>query len=500
MFFRALVALVLSGFLFKTGIVLVRFGYLGFFEVATSNAVVLQFFLDLVICLSLIAVWIYFDARNLGISPWPFIVAGGIFGIAGPLAYVIRRPRTAGTKELPMNPAIAGGVLALFGAFSLLVLMRSGYMTFAFYAGANGATELLFYDLVLSTLFVSVLVVRDARARGSSYGPFLPIAFLFGGLAPLLYLVTRKLPRGAHRIVGLAALGVAVFMTTLGSGHADLRNHTVRTADAQAERRGRERLELLAEKHGLSAWKRHVTMETVALDEWPRGGPWWPQDDQRFRSQALLGTFTSRVELLDGAAEGEVWGIQAWSPYKKKSVDAEAEFLREPEGTITFYLPTLQYFNELPFRLLNATVVLDAGSAQNRGRSYDLVFATWESPEPRPDIDQYLLWIDRETGLLAKVRYTVREGVALMPPLQQKLALPLVAGTMHFEDYREIDGVQVPFSQTVTLNPPELTRYPLEEHFFHRLTVEAASFDTLAPEEVVPDLARGMPEDRKPTE
>jgi hypothetical protein len=83
-----------------------------------------------------------------------------------------------------------------------------------------------------------------------------------------------------------------------------------------------------------------------------------------------------------------------------------------------------------------------------------------------------------------------------MPPLAQKLALPLVAGTMHYEDYREVQGIQVPFVQTV--QPPELTRYPLSENYFHRVELETASFDTVPREELLPDPALGDPGDRKP--
>jgi hypothetical protein len=500
MFFRALVALVLAGFLAKTFVVLVRFGYLGFFETATANAVVSQFFLDLAIALTLIAVWIYRDARERDVSPWPFIVAGALFGVAGPLGYVLWRRRGVNSKEtlLPIPPWAAGLGLALFTAFSLYVLARYGYATFVFYAGANEATELLFVDLALSTIFVSVLMVREALARKASYLPFLPIALLFGSIGPLAYLTTKRLSRGRQRLTGLAAIALSLVALTLGSGHADLRSEAVLRADDASERRGRERLERLAERHGLSAWRSHATMETVAKDVWPLGGPWWPEDSQRFRSQALLGTFTSRAELLDGRGEGEVWGLQAFAPYKKKSAGGDATFLGEDTPEITFYLPTLQYFNELPFRLLSATVVRDGGSAHHRGKAYDLVFVSWRSPEPQSDLDQYVLWIDRQTGLLAKARYTVRDAVPRMPPLQQKWFRPLVAGTIHFEDYREIEGVQVPFVQTVTLPPPELTRYPLSDHFFHRLTLEQAAFDTVSRETLLPDPSLGEPGDRKP--
>ncbi len=498
MWTRALVAIVLAGFLALTARALSHYTYLEFLEAATANAVVAVMFFDLVIGLSLIAVWIYRDARRLGISPWPFIAIGASFGVAGPLLYLLRRPRREAPSDVvPRVPSLALlTVLVAFIAATLFALYRYGYASFLMFAGANEATQLLFVDLALSLILVAIWMVRDARGRKGAFLPFLALAFFFGSVGPLACLLTRGWGRARQRLVGAIAVGAGALAMTLGSGHADLRNQTARRGNTETERRGREKLERLAQRHGYDAWKLRTTMETVARDFWPGGSPWWPEEEQRFRTQALLGTFTSRAELLDGSGAGEVWGLQAWAPYKERN--QERTWVSKSEGALTFYLPSLHYFNELPFRILSATVVRDGGEVRHYGRSYDLVFATWRASEPQPDLDHYVLWIDRETGLLSKVRYTVREAVPRMSPLMQKLALPLVAGTMHYEDYRDIDGIQVPFLQTVTLQPPELTRYPLSENYFHRLDLEEVRFDTVPRESLLPDPALGEPGDRKP--
>jgi hypothetical protein len=498
MWTRTLVAIALAGFLALTARALSHYSYVGFLEAVTANAVVSVLFFDLVICLSLIAVWIYRDARRLGITPWPYIAIGASFGVAGPLAYLLRRPRRGGPfEDVPRAaPRVLLPVLVLFTAATLFAIYRYGYASFVFFAVANEATQLLFVDLSLSLILIAIWMVWDARAHKGAYLPFVALAFFFGSVGPLAYLLTRGWGRVRQRLVGAIAVAAGALAMTLGSGHADLRSQTARRSDTETERRGRERLARLAERHGYGAWKLRTTMETVARDFWPGGGPWWPEGDQRFRTQALLGTFTSRAELLDGSGAGEIWGLQAWAPYKERN--RERTWVPKSEGALTFYLPTLHYFNELPFRILSAPVVRDGGDVRHYGRSYDLVFATWRAPEPQPDLDQYVLWIDRETGLLSKVRYTVRDAVPRMSPLMQKLALPLVAGTMHYEDYRDIDGIQVPFLQTVTLQPPELTRYPLSENYFHRLELEEARFDTVPRETLLPDPAKGDPGDRKP--
>ena len=397
-----------------------------------------------------------------------------------------------------MRRAFLVVAIALCTAATLYALDRHGYVAVLLYASANPASQLLFVDLAICLSLVAVWMVRDARSRGASVVPFLPLVFLFGPVGSLLYLLTRDMGRLRQRLVGLAALGLGGFALTLGTGHADLRTEAVRYPAPDSERRGRELLERLAERHGLAALKRHTTMEVLAKDSWPGGGPWWPEATQRFRMQALLGTFSSRAELLDGRSRGEVWGIQAWACYRRKPGEAVPSFLAEPDRAITFYLPTLHYFNELPFRLRQAPIVHDAGEARHRGRVYDRVFVTWEGAEPRPEHDQYVLWIDRETGLLSMARYTLRDGVAWLPPMQAALFRSVMLGTMHYHEYREVEGVMVPYVQTVVLPPPELTRYPLPEHAFHRLELDEARFDTVPRQALLPDSIRGDVGDRKP--
>jgi hypothetical protein len=60
---------------------------------------------------------------------------------------------------------------------------------------ANEATELLFVDLTLSLILIAVWMIRDARfrrARVFSIWPYLALAFFFGSVGPLLYLVGRR--------------------------------------------------------------------------------------------------------------------------------------------------------------------------------------------------------------------------------------------------------------------------------------------------------------------
>jgi len=89
---RAVLALVLAGFLALTAVALAEHGYLGFLELALANWATRLLTVDLVICLVLIAVWMVQDARQRGVAWWPFVLIGALFGSAGPLLYLLRRP------------------------------------------------------------------------------------------------------------------------------------------------------------------------------------------------------------------------------------------------------------------------------------------------------------------------------------------------------------------------------------------------------------------------
>jgi hypothetical protein len=235
---RALVAIVLAGFLALTVRALLRYSYLEFLEAATANAVLSQMFLDLVICLSLIAFWIYRDARRLGISPWPYIALGAGLGVAGPLLYLLRRPRREPSFEdaPPSASMVLLPTLAVFTALTLYAVYHYGYLSFLSFAAANEATQLLFVDLALSLTLVAVGMVRDARSRKAAYLPFLAVGFFFGSVGPLAYLLTRGWGRSRQRLAGAFAIAAGAFAMTLGSGDTDLRSGSARTSGFESER------------------------------------------------------------------------------------------------------------------------------------------------------------------------------------------------------------------------------------------------------------------------
>ena len=282
------------------------------------------------------------------------------------------------------------------------------------------------------------------------------------------------------------------------NGWADLRNEAVLQAGETERERGTKMLEAAANLHGLAKWRTYTTLEVVARDTWSQGDGWWPARSQGLRHQQLLDTFTSRVELQDGPGNGEVWGIQAWATYKQRPGESKPIFLDPPDTAIHFYLPTLQYFNELPFRLLRAGFVTDAGPGQWNGQEFDRVFASWANGEACGDYDQYVVWIGRGSKRIEMVHYTVRDAASTAPADQQEMMRAGAVGTMHYLDYRDVQGVQFPFRQFVTLFGPEQAQLPLENNYFHAIEVTEARFDAVPRDLLLPDPGRPKPGDSKP--
>jgi len=86
-----LLGIVLVDFLGLTGWALYHHGYVGLFEAAVASPAGIQVFFDLVIALSLFTIWMWRDARERGITVFPFMVLVGTLGSIGALAYLLRR-------------------------------------------------------------------------------------------------------------------------------------------------------------------------------------------------------------------------------------------------------------------------------------------------------------------------------------------------------------------------------------------------------------------------
>ncbi len=299
-------------------------------------------------------------------------------------------------------------------------------------------------------------------------------------------------------------MALGLLLTSLPACLADIRPESLQTAAYTAEQRADGRAILLESMraHGLRAFEKLDTLSLTVSDTWHGIGEWatpYAANPQRYRHDLVAGTFSSRLTLLEGPDAGQVWGIQNWRSFRavdqlqspSGAANTPAKF--EHDDNIYFLLPTLQYFAEFAFRIDAAALVAAAGRIEHAGRSYDLVFATWGDGQPGTDADQYLIWIDSETKLMAKLRYTVRESARFL------------TGTMHYQDYRPVSvpgagRLMFPYRQTIALSAPEeiANEEALREDAFHEMIVESVEANQLPRAAVLGDADAPAGGDYKP--
>ena len=83
------------------------------------------------------------------------------------------------------------------------------------------------------------------------------------------------------------------------------------------------------------------------------GNP-YPKNEAHLTLQYIPNTFNGRGFFTKGKKKGEMWGIQSWKTYSQKPNE---KVVWKYDKDIEFWLPTYQYFIEMPSRLKEATIV-----------------------------------------------------------------------------------------------------------------------------------------------
>ena len=90
---RTLITITLLLFGALTVMALREVGYIGLFMSPLQSLAGMQIFIDLVIALSLVMVWLWRDAQTTGRNAWPWLLATLMLGSFGPLLYLlIKKP------------------------------------------------------------------------------------------------------------------------------------------------------------------------------------------------------------------------------------------------------------------------------------------------------------------------------------------------------------------------------------------------------------------------
>lgn len=209
---------------------------------------------------------------------------------------------------------------------------------------------------------------------------------------------------------------------------------------------------------GRQKWESVKRTSLTYSDAWPGimfrlGGPWIP-NTQQVQHSFWNGTFDSEMKLLNGPEEGLTWKYYQGDAFK---IIAGRQ-IATPDNDVEFYLPTYQYFVEFPYRLTEIPILKYGGDTTFKQLNYHLIFGTWQTVAPNEKFDQYVIWVNKETFFIDYLSYTIRDkGKAL-------------SGTMNYSDFRDIDGITIPFDQLITFLPHDGV-------VVHHIKVESASLE-----------------------
>ncbi|MEM9361354.1 MAG: SRPBCC family protein [Bacteroidota bacterium] len=225
---------------------------------------------------------------------------------------------------------------------------------------------------------------------------------------------TKKSKRA---LVGASVVLVLLLATTLSFQSckiADLRTSQISAETPDRETRAVRLLDEVITNGKLDRLANAETYSFDATDDWKGimtlANP-LPKDNEpmefRYRPNSFDGQFH-----YTASKKKTVHGVQSFNYYKLESNKA---IKVKKKKKMTFTVPAIQYFFEMPLRLRNAPILKYAGTREFEGETYDLVFATWETTVPHKEHDQYLLYISQDDRKLKFANYTIRANYVPAP-------------------------------------------------------------------------------------
>lgn len=234
--------------------------------------------------------------------------------------------------------------------------------------------------------------------------------------------------------------GLVLFIgTLLITSCSDLRTKvSKKTPD---ERKAKELLHKMGAAHGIANWEKLATYTVTFEDEFfgkiGNNAKPYPEANTQFELDYIPGTFDGRMTFKGGEWDGNVWGMQSWNTYELNS-EGKTEFKENKDAR--FWVPTYQYFIEFPSRIQEATAFAYAGERTIDGIACEGIIASWNTTKPQRKIDQYLIWIAKDTKRIYKLEYTIRELYSFL------------TGAAYFKDYKNYDGIYLPSKLPVESN------------------------------------------------
>lgn len=268
----------------------------------------------------------------------------------------------------------------------------------------------------------------------------------------------------------LAIIGVIASFVLTGCS-ADILPKTVRKDpnNKQMEAKGRALIEQAWKKQGYENFYKHTSFTFTAEDHWKgmmgKMGKLWPEARQSFTMSGTARDFDTKVTFDGGKKDGLTAGLDN-DVYYEIPKGGKLEKVKT-NNRHKFGMEAYHFFIEMMEHARHATVVQYVDQRTFNGREFDVVFMSWGTHKKQKDVDQYLFYFQKGTGMLEYAVYTVREVPLKVPGSK------MFYGSMRFKDYKNVDGFMVPMTQTVFLNNIKKK----DKKFLHQLKMKSFEFD-----------------------
>lgn len=268
-----------------------------------------------------------------------------------------------------------------------------------------------------------------------------------------------------------------LFALLLLASCADLRTKSSKK-NPETEK-ARTLMHAMALAHGTENWSKMQAYEVDFEETFfgklgERSNP-FPETKTTLKLRYIPKTFDGQLEFVSGEWSGKTWGIQAWQTY---ILDETGKVVFNKNKDAHFWLPTYQYFIEFPARIQEATAIAYAGEKMIDSTLCDGILASWNTLKPQRKTDQYLIWIARDTKLIYKLEYTIRD------------ISTLIKGAVYFKDYMSYDGLMLPGRMPVVSNL-------VKSGLLHEMQIKQFYPNGIGPETLRPQTALDPTGDNK---
>ncbi len=259
---------------------------------------------------------------------------------------------------------------------------------------------------------------------------------------------------------------------------ADIRTPEIKNnvEDVNSENRAKALLKDAITKQGLNKVSQYKTYEVVGSDHWKgllgKIANIWNWKKEKVAMRFALGDFDGQIEVLEGKKKGHIFGIQSWDYYEIKDGVYNTDV--KDDKRIIFGLGAYHYYFELANRLNNATFFRYIGEDELANKPMEKVFVSWGNERTKA-YDQYILWIGKESGKIEAATHTVRDTYLPMSGF--------LYSSIRFEDFRVINGISIPFKQTVQLKKTKNQT----KRYIHQFTIETFKWDAFSLDKIRPN-------------